>query len=170
MTMDCREIRDHSQRIVVEYEAGTLNAVSKTALEGHLAGCPECRALVEQQRQLWAVLDAWEVPPVSPGFEARLAAAWEAEQKPGWWQRWTSAAVLRAAFAVSLVCVTLAAALLMNAPPFPSPSSSSSTAPFSSLERADAIDIEQVESILEELEMLEQWTSPATPVGQTQAL
>ncbi len=46
----------------------------------HLGECPRCREVVDRQKQLDAVLDEWRSVDPTPGFDARVRQAVEAEQ------------------------------------------------------------------------------------------
>ncbi len=66
-------------RILARLDA-PLPAEDAAALEAHLAGCPQCRALSEALRQLDTALSRHlEAPALSPAFATRLRARW-AEQ------------------------------------------------------------------------------------------
>lgn len=69
---------------LIAYAGGRANASERSRLEGHLAGCPACRAKTEEYRALSSVLD--DLPAIEPsfGFDARVRARVAAEPKRGW--------------------------------------------------------------------------------------
>jgi anti-sigma factor RsiW len=70
----------------------TLDAAARVAIESHLETCAMCRAALETQRTVAAVLRTRPSDTVSPEFAARLAARLDAVS--GWlgiadWRAWT---------------------------------------------------------------------------------
>ena len=70
----------------------TLDRTTRVAIESHLATCETCRAALETQRTVAAVLRTRPVDSVSPEFTARLAERLDAVS--GWlgiadWRAWT---------------------------------------------------------------------------------
>ena len=47
-----------------------LDPPSRAAVEAHLAGCPECRASLEEMREASESLDAWKLPARAPRVKA----------------------------------------------------------------------------------------------------
>ena len=93
---------DHEE--LAAWQAGALDEPERGRTAAHVAGCPDCGAVVgavEEARQRLAVLDEPELPA---GFHDRLAAAVESERghraprrRPAWYQRpatWSAAAAL----------------------------------------------------------------------------
>jgi len=65
---------------------------SDTALDRHVLGCADCRAALEEQREVVAVLRSRPVMAVSPTFAERLTA--RLDEASGWfgiadWRTWT---------------------------------------------------------------------------------
>jgi hypothetical protein len=93
---------DHEE--LAAWQAGALDEPDQGRTAAHVAGCPDCGAVIgalEGARQRLAVLDEPELPA---GFHDRLAAAVESEQarraprrRPAWYQRpatWSAAAAV----------------------------------------------------------------------------
>jgi len=117
----------------------------------------EAWALCVRQERLWPVLDEWEAPTVSSGFNRRLYARIEHEENAGWLPRlWRRADGKRwqQAFSLATACVVIVAMLLLNVQPAP---------PAHPKSRMDPVDIKQVERALDDLEMLQQ-LNPAVKV------
>lgn len=56
------------QQRLDDYVDGQLSAVDMSAMQQHVAVCPDCRVLLEQQDQLMQSLRTMPVPPLRPGF------------------------------------------------------------------------------------------------------
>jgi anti-sigma factor RsiW len=136
---------------IVAYSAGTLDAPTQAALELHLLECPECRQLAESQKAVWAALDHWPPASISTDFDQRLYARIAQQEQEHWWQRlshWNWS--WRPAMPVAAACAALIAAFLLK-PPAP--------VPVNDAHAPQRIQIEQVESALDDMDMLKQITS-----------
>src|SRR5947199_10073810 len=84
--MDCK-----TARLLLDFDrpgAADLERADADALEGHLAGCPQCDALAHSERQLDATLGrAMRQVEVPDGLRAQLLARLEAE-RGAWYRRW----------------------------------------------------------------------------------
>ncbi len=64
---------------LIQLTANELADPYRAEVERHLAACPACQALYEQQRAVWRALGQWtpDVTPhdLIPGIERKLAAA-----------------------------------------------------------------------------------------------
>ncbi|MGA2329467.1 MAG: anti-sigma factor [Bryobacteraceae bacterium] len=81
--MSCRRFED----LILEYCEDALSAEDRGCVETHLAGCAECRAFFEIQRQVEAALPgAIGKPEPSPEFRQRLMrrVACESEERSSW--------------------------------------------------------------------------------------
>lgn len=83
-----------------------IDPAGRAQIEQHLSGCAACRAALEDQREIAALLRAAPHPEPPADFRARLAARLDAEPS-GWlaladWRAWT-AALAPAAAALALV-------------------------------------------------------------------
>lgn len=136
---------------LLDYCERKLSPALTAELERHLTVCPDCARAVDAQRQVWAALDGWEAPPVSPDFNARLYGRIEQESRRPWWRAITGEARLwtwKPAMPLAAACLAILAVALFRAPSLPEPGTKA---------QADTIiDVEQVERTLHDLEMLEQ--------------
>jgi anti-sigma factor RsiW len=64
---------------VQAYFDGELDAPSAVAIEGHLEGCSECRALLADLERLRAAIRSELTPTLAPALRARIARALDAE-------------------------------------------------------------------------------------------
>lgn len=67
-TMGCDDVRD----LRIEWLRGRLPADRTRELDGHLAGCAACRALMEAERRLDQILDRAPGMAVPEGFALRV--------------------------------------------------------------------------------------------------
>lgn len=155
--MDCpRKDVDSFTRLA----AGQLDAAEAAALEAHLRDCAECRAAAEAQRALWGALDEWRAAPVSEDFDARLYARIAAEEAEPWWRRILEALrpfSWKPAISVAAACAAILAIFLLQGP---------------LMERAvpqKAVDIDQVESALDDVDMLNQLGTAVPPSAHVHA-
>ena len=124
------------------------------ALQQHLRECAECRAAAEAQQTVWSALDEWPAPPVSGDFDRRLMARIAAEHSEPWWQRpWAAAAGAmhalswKGSLTLAGACTVLLAVLLLRGP----------LADRGAVPAAQkSVDIDQVESALDDVDMLNQ--------------
>src|SRR5579863_1600022 len=154
--MTCPMVSQNSEMLVA-YAAGELDMESVALLERHLADCPACRSVVADQAALWKALDAWEAPTVSTDFNRRLYRRIDTEARLPWWERLTRPfrpMPLRHA----LPLTASAALLLMAGFLLQHPAKIAPVEPRSPTVRAD-----QVESTLEDLELLRQFGAVNSP-------
>jgi len=138
-----------------------LDTAEAAALEMHLRQCTECHAAAEAQRAVWNALDEWPAAPVSDDFDRRLLARIEAEAAAPWWR--SIAEMLRqvswkSAIPVAAACAAIFAIFLLQSPATHAP-------------RPKPVDIEQVESVLDDVDMLNQLGAavPAQPSARSQS-
>jgi len=182
--MDC--IKDNKQgvEILTDYCAGILDPTVAAAIDSHIEQCAECRVMVEAQRSVWEMLDAWTPLEVSRNFDARLYARIAEERAAPAWRQWlgrlfrpaTPYQWWKPAVSLAAAGAMLSLALLVGLPdklPFAhtaAPVYKAQTAYKSayknttaqsapgSLAASEDIDLEQVQQALDDMELL-------TPVG-----
>jgi|SRR5581483_10555459 len=133
--------------------SGTLDIAEQDEFEQHLRECESCRALAVAQQHVWAALGAWKAPAVSDDFDRQLRARIAAEEAAPWWHRFAFLHPLhnvawRPAVAVALGCVAVLAILLLQGPLL-----ERSLTPVA---QQKSVDIDQVESALDDVDMLNQ--------------
>jgi len=149
--MICPIETQENTELLLAYSAGKLDAGTTSVLERHLAVCPACREFVGNQRAVWAALQTWEAPPVSPDFDRRLHQ--RIEKEVSWWGRLIRPfrpMLVRQGLPVAVAaCVVVIAATLLQQRP-------DAAEPFPPTESAqlEAIQPEQVEHALEDMQML----------------
>ena len=107
--MNCQ----HMEKNLIAYLDGKASPSERRKVEAHLAECGECRERAEQFRLLWGVLDEWQAPPPSAGFDAACARARGAGAGAKWFLGLVAAVAprgLRADRRGALVGVALVAA------------------------------------------------------------
>ena len=171
--MDCIKNNKQGVEILTGYCAGILDPAAAAAIDTHIEQCAQCREMVEAQRTVWEMLDAWTPLEVSPNFDARLYARIAAERASPGWRQWLGR-VFRPATpyrlwkpAVSLVAagavVALALAVLPRVMPDKTPFARTTESAYKStmaqaVAGSEEIDLEQVQQALDDMELL-------TPVG-----
>lgn len=115
-----------SRRLISRYQDGELGNWRRRRLERHFESCLVCRAELEADKRIWALLDAAEVveaPEVMSRFEGRLGEP----ETVAWRHSWRlspiayAAAVVLFAVAGSLGGVFVAARRLLPAEGAPDP-------------------------------------------------
>lgn len=147
--------------ILLDYCNRKLDPALAELFEKHMEVCAACRAFSESQMAVWDALDAFEAMPVSPDFDRKLMARIEFEENSAWrrlWNRMTAGgtAIWRPVVPVAAALV-LAVGLWMR----PAGNTGAESAPIMADNQLDA---EQIESALQDMEMLRQLTlsEPAT--------
>lgn len=157
--MECPILAQENAELLLAYCGRKLDAETRLNLERHMEHCEACREFGEAQKLVWNALDAWEAEPVSMDFDRRLYRRIETEQQKSWFSRMFSPwmpsvpVFLRPALPIAAACLTLAAVCLIQAP---------SAGDLSRQVRMERVDVEKVESALEDLEMLQQFSVVST--------
>ena len=149
--MTCPLQSQENAEVLLDYCARRLGPGASVELERHIELCVECRRFADGQRLVWESLDAWDATPITTDFDRRLYRKIEARESTAWWTRtWEPLrASLRPAAALASVFVAVAVITMINQP---SPSLAVSNA----ARAAEAVEIDQVEKALEDMEMLQQ--------------
>jgi hypothetical protein len=156
--MRCPLELDQSAELIVGYGARTLDPETTAAFERHLESCPACCKLAAAQAAVWSALDdpEWLELPVSPDFDRRLFQRIEqAENRAGWlWRRLVPVAALAG--------LVVAATLQFSQP---------QTVRVPQAPQA-AVQIEQVEHALDDMDLLNQLGAAVTaePSGSSKRL
>ena len=146
--MECGENAD----LLLKFAAGRLDAEARARIERHMEVCPACREFAGGQRAVWEALDAWESAPVSPDFDRHLYR--RIEREVSWWDR-----VLRP-FRPALIRrglpIAAAAGLALMAGIVVDRSIVVRPAPEKSSIQVESLRPDQVESAVEDMEMLQE--------------
>jgi len=149
--MKCPFETPEGPALLLTYSSGKLDDQSKTLIESHVNSCAACREFVHGQSALWSALDVWEAPAVSADFDRRLYR--RIEQEVSWWDlllRPFRPVFQRALPLTAAAGVVLMATVLLNGP---------SEIPVAETHSAqvEALQPDQVEHALAEVEMLDQF-------------
>jgi anti-sigma factor RsiW len=149
-------IESREIEVLMDYSSGKLGAGEGPLLASHVESCPACHELVQAQGAVWDALDDWQAVPVSADFDRRLYQ--RIEQHVTWFDRMLRPfqfAGLRQAFPIAASAgVVLMAGLLLqhsNVPP---------VAPQQNTAQMEALQPEQLEQALDEMEALSQLSRP----------
>ncbi|HYZ87288.1 MAG TPA: zf-HC2 domain-containing protein [Bryobacteraceae bacterium] len=163
----CPLTNENTATALLDYSAGKLDALETATIEAHLESCPDCKAFVSAQKELWTSLDLWQAPAVSDGFDQRLYARIAEESKATWFER--ALQQIREPFAafswakampVAAACAVLAGALLLYTPRTQTsqpPATKAGAVPL------ESVDLDQVERALDDLDMLRQLPPVSKP-------
>ncbi len=185
--MNCPMQSGEHAEILLDYFARALPADTLARMDEHVAMCPSCREQLSAQQQVWAALDEFDAAEltVSADFDRRLYARIEAEHKdPLWvrlWRGWFQSGqpgAWRPALSMGLAGVAVITFLLVRLPNSqpevselsqqPAIATSAVTeqveAPPVKTATVDKVDVEGLETVLEDLEMLQVLAAPA-PAG-----
>ena len=145
---------DHAE-VLLDYCARKLSGKPLEEFERHLEVCPKCKEFCSRQEALWNVLDVWEAEPIGEQFDSKLYARIESFENRSWWQRLAGRGFAwRPAVSLAGACAALAVALLVHGPANQGPATQPEVAPVTT--RVEALEPEQIERALEDLEMLKQ--------------
>ena len=166
IVMKCPIETQENAELLLAYCARKLDPETQIILERHLAVCPACRDFQTSQQAVWEALDAWEATPVSPDFDRRLYQRIEQEAAhASWWSRLVQP--FRPMFDGSLMgrsmmgrsvplaaaaCLLVVAGIILQQPNSVSPIPEDPT-----VDRAEVVQVDQVERALDDMEMLRQF-------------
>jgi anti-sigma factor RsiW len=141
---------------LLDYAAGKLKTGARAQMERHIEACPACREFAGAQQAVWQALEDWGPAEVSLDFDRRLYA--RIEQDVSWWTRWWTDLLrpLNPLFRHSVPIaaaagVVIMAGLLMNRP------ATVPVSPAPQSAQVEALQPEQVESALDDMEMLREF-------------
>ncbi|MGA2197161.1 MAG: zf-HC2 domain-containing protein [Bryobacteraceae bacterium] len=145
--MNCPMEARQGSELLLEYTAGRLAPGEAAALEAHLESCARCREFARSQKMVWQALEAWEAEPVSLDFDRRLFA--RIEQAPlSWWARLTGQVMHHAVPVAAAAGVMILAGLMLERPAV------TPVAPPQESAQVETLGPEQVQSALDDMQML----------------
>jgi len=153
--------------MLLAYSSGTLETESAVRVQRHLESCPACRQFVEKQSAVWEALDLWDAPPVSADFDRRLYQ--RIEQQVSWWDMllrpFRPLLQHRSLPIAAAAGVLIMAGILLDRPAI------RPAAPPQQTAQVDALQPDQVEHAIDEVEMLNQFnhlmrSEPADPASK----
>lgn len=145
--------------ILLDYCNRTLAPQLAELFEKHMESCAACRNFAESQTAVWKALDAFEAMPISDDFNSKVMLRIAQEQKSSWWSRAWNVAT-GAGSAPWRPLIPVAAALLLAVGIWVRPSFTDrgvqENGTVVASHTASTQEVEQVESALEDVEMLRQ--------------
>jgi hypothetical protein len=149
--MRCLIESQESADLLLAYTARKLDPETAAVLEQHVEVCASCRQFAESQKAVWAALDAWEAMPVSADFDRRLYQ--RIEEQVSWWDRlirpFRPMLVRQGLPIAAAACLAIMAGVLVDRPAY-APVESQSV-------QAEAVQADQVENALDDIEMLREF-------------
>ena len=145
--MNCPMEARQGSELLLEYTAGRLEPRAATALEAHMESCARCREFAQSQEMVWQALEAWEVEPVSMDFDRRLFARIE-QARVSWWARLTGQVMHHAVPVAAAAGVMILAGLALER------TAVTPVAPPQESAQVETLGPEQVQSALDDMQML----------------
>ena len=107
-------ICERIEELLSAFLEGELSQADKALVESHLAGCPDCTALLAVMRRTQQALAAIPELEVSPSLQARLAAIPERKKKFSFSFDFVLKPALQPVFAAATIFMTLLSFYLFN--------------------------------------------------------
>lgn len=162
--------KDGGAELILDYCSDRLHREQPelaVEFERHLSqdGCEDCARVVEAQRSVWTALDGFEAPAVSADFDARLWQRIEESEARPWWRRmfdgpaagWSAMVSWKPAFVTASACAAVFAVMLMVRPDAMRQSGGEDQPVVTKASvSATAVDFDQVEKALDDIDMLNQ--------------
>jgi hypothetical protein len=174
--MSCQIRSEEHTDHLLAYSAGKLRGEAAAKLELHMRTCQECAAIGKAQSNVWNLLDNWDVRPVSADFNRRLYEKIDAAESASWFERFVSSVneflrpvFARPAFPLAAASLVIVAGFVLDHPgrsfsPSSKPAELRASTKGSSQQGANQADVnkvdlnvDQVESTLDDIEMLRQF-------------
>ncbi|HUQ91771.1 MAG TPA: hypothetical protein VM120_08820 [Bryobacteraceae bacterium] len=148
--------------ILLDYCNHKLAPEMAHVFELHMEKCPACAAFAESQMAVWNALDSFEAMPVSGNFDQRLRARIEFDQQDAWWNRaWSR--ITASGATMWRPAVPVAAALILAAGLWMRPGGISTPPAGNTVAKGEvSLDVEQIETALEDMEMLRELAAADT--------
>lgn len=159
--MNCPLRSEETTGILLDYSAGLLDRSRKEALERHMQLCGNCSALVAEQTEVWALMDAWEAPPVSMSFSRKvMQAVGEAAAVP-WYGRFFAelrTSAWKPAIPLAAGIVVIAAGFMFDH----QKGTGQSHAGIKDGSRVSITEVDQVERTLDDIQLLRQFDAASS--------
>jgi len=158
--MNCPLENRNGPDLILAYASQSLETETVALFEKHMAECQPCREFAHSQETMWRALDMFEAPAISDDFDRTLYR--RIEQPAGLRERlldWFRSPVLvrRALPLAAAASLLIVAGVVWEHPPLkpsPQPAASSLSA------QIEALKPEQVESALDDMEMMREFSHP----------
>jgi anti-sigma factor RsiW len=144
--------------ILLDYMSGRLEPGRAALLQAHMLNCPECAGFGREQDAVWNALELWTPEPVSTNFNRTLWRKIDSLGEKPWYRRLAdslSTANWKPAFPLAAAAMLIAAGFVFDH------QSDSVAGKVISGPGVTAIEAEQVEQTLDDLQLLHQLDSVA---------
>lgn len=134
---------------LLDYSAGRLDRERAGAVAHHVESCLDCARFVEGQEMVWNALGQWEPAPICSDFDRSLYRMIDRKEHRLWISRWFQPLqpLWRPAVPVAAACLLIVVGLVLRTP-------DTALNPIHSQTRVEAIEAEQVERTLDDMQML----------------
>ena len=156
--MKCLAKNENDGMVLMEYALDKLPLAQRTLVAEHVHSCSDCSTVVAAHKSLNSSFDLWEPDAISRDFDRKLFTRIMEEESRSWKRFLPQFAVpaWRSTFMpAAALCAAMFAAALLHTP---------AVAPVPVKDTAHHLElseVEQVESTLEDLEMLRQLSVPS---------
>ena len=142
---------------LLAFSAQQIEGPEAVELKQHVESCAACQEFVSRQSAVWRALDGWEPPPITMDFDERLYR--RIEQRFGWWDRYLQALrpfLVRQGLPIAAAaCLIVVAGLVSQRP------ADQAAAPPAAAAQVENLQPEQVELVLDDMQMLSDFTRAA---------
>lgn len=159
--MGCYMKEDQRRDLLLAHASGRLDPSAAAELNHHAQSCSDCAAILRTQSAISSALNLWQPADVSSDFDKRLFARLEAAETAPWTERlassladWFRPILARPAIPLAAAALLLAGGFALDHPTKP-------------LVHVSSTEVEQVETTLDDLEMLHQFDASPTEQPKT---
>ena len=159
--MKCPLQTEETPVVLLDYAAGRLEGARRLKLERHLAGCARCEAFRAEQAEVWDLLDAWEPPAVSTGFNRVLWRRIDEAAAAPWHRKLAEAlrfGAWKPAFPIAAAAMVIVAGFVFDHRTESRPGSGPSEAAAGQISTPNSgMEADQVEKTLDDIQLLRQF-------------
>ena len=147
--MNCPIKSKENTEWLLDYSLGRLDRERAVAVAQHVESCPDCMLFIESQQVVCNALGQWEPEPVSADFDRRLYRMIDQKERRSWLRRLFQPLqpLWRPVAPVAAACLLIVAGVMLRTP-------DAAVGPVHPQTHVEAIEAEQVERTLDDMQML----------------
>ena len=160
--MNCPIKSKENTEWLLDYSAGRLDRERAGVVAQHMESCPDCAHFIQSQQVVWNALGEWEPKPVSSDFDGRLYRMIDQKERRSWVSRLFQPLqpLWRPLVPVGAACLLIVVGLVLRTP-------DAAVGPVHPQTRVEAIETEQVERTLDDMQMLRELELTPQPEDKT---
>lgn len=161
--MNCPLQTKETADLLLDYSARRLDAARTAMLDRHVESCAACASFRAEQSAVWEALDAWEPVEVSADFNRRLWQRIDAVAAEPWYRSLAASvrfADWKPALPLTAAVLAIAAGFMLDHP------GGRTLRPAIPGQSVSVNEADQVEQTLDDIQLLHQFDSAATPGGE----